>query len=135
NTIFIPMSSGVLVALNAADGKLVWKAEAGGNFSASPIAGERSVFVAQRNGEPDQKQVSGTLRALSKTTGVTLWMRTLPAALSGLAVDPVSLFGASPDGHVYAFDKRTGLVLWSNQYEEEFSAPPVVAGAHLYLGS
>gem|GEM_PF-4905533 len=49
HTVFIPMSSGVLVALNAADGKLVWKAEAGGNFSAAPIADERSVFVAQRS--------------------------------------------------------------------------------------
>ena len=136
HTVFIPMSSGVLVALNAADGKLVWRAEAGGNFSAAPIADERSVFVAQRSGEPDRKPVSGTLRALSKTTGVTLWMRTLPASVSaGLAVDPVSLFGAGSDGHVYAFDKRTGLVLWSNQYEEEFSAPPIVAGDHVYFGS
>lgn len=136
HTVFIPMSSGVLVALNAVDGKLVWKAEAGGNFSAAPIADERSVFVAQGYGDPDRKPVSGALRALSKTTGVTLWMRTLPVALSsGLAFDPVSLFGASPDGHVYAFDKRTGLVLWSNQYEEEFSAPPTVAGDHVYFGS
>jgi len=136
HTVFIPLSSGVLVALNASDGKLIWKAEAGGNFSAAPIADERSVFVAQRSGEPDRKQVSGSLRALSKTTGVTLWMRPLPAAVSGgLAVDPVSLFAASPDGHVYAFDKRTGLALWSNQYEEEFSAPPIVAGDHVYFGS
>jgi outer membrane protein assembly factor BamB len=136
HTVFIPMSSGVLVALNATDGKLLWKAEAGGSFSASPIADERSVFVAQRSGDPDRKPVSGTLCALSKTTGVTLWMGTLPTALSsGLAVDSVSLFGASPDGHVYAFDKRTGRVLWSNQYEEEFSAPPTVAGDHVYFGS
>ena len=136
HTVFIPLRSGVLVALNAADGKLVWKAEAGGNFSVSPIADERSVFVAQRSGDPNRKPISGTLRALSKITGVTLWMRTLPAALSsGLAVDPVSLFAAGPDGHVYAFDKRTGLVLWSNQYAEEFSAPPIVAGDHVYFGS
>jgi len=135
-TVFIPLSSGVLVALNASDGKLVWKAEAGGNFSAAPIADERSMFVAHRSGDPDRKPVSGTLRALSKTTGVTLWMRTFPAApLSGLAVDSISLFGASPDGHVYAFDKRTGQVLWSNQYGEEFSAPPTVAGEHVYFGS
>jgi len=136
HTVFIPMSSGVLVALNASDGRLVWKAEAGGNFSAAPIADERSVFVAQRSGDPNRKPVSGTLSALSKTTGVTLWMGTLPAALSsGLAVDSVSLFGASPDGHVYAFDKRTGRVLWSNQYGEEFSAPPAVAGDRVYFGS
>ena len=65
HTVFIPLSSGVLVALNAADGKLVWKAEAGGNFSAAPIADERSVFVAQRSGDPNRKPASGTLSPTS----------------------------------------------------------------------
>ena len=135
-TIFVPLSSGVLMALNAADGKLNWKAEAGGTFSTVPVADDRSVFIAQRYGEPSQEFKGGTLRALSKTTGVTLWMRTLPIAMTtGLAVDSVALFGASADGNIYAFDKRTGLVLWSTQYQEEFSAQPTVAGDHVYFGS
>ena len=135
-TVFVPLSSGVLMALNAIDGKLKWKAEAGGFFSTAPVVDDRSVFVAQQNGEPAQNLQGGTLRALSKTTGVTLWMRTLPVGFTpGLAVDAVALFGASADGNVYAFDKRTGLVLWSTQYQEEFSAQPLVAGEHVYFGS
>ena len=87
-------------------------------------------------GEPTKELQGGTLRALSKTTGVTLWMRTLPVAITaGLAVDGVALFGASADGNVYAFDKRTGLVLWSTQYPEVFSAQPMVSGEHVYFGS
>jgi outer membrane protein assembly factor BamB len=135
-TVFVPLSSGVLMALNASDGKLDWKAEAGGVFSTIPVVDDRSVFVAQRYGEPSKELPGGTLRGLSKTTGVTLWMRTLPVAITaGLAVDGIALFGASGDGNVYAFDKRTGLVLWSTQYQEEFSAQPAVSGDHVYFGS
>ena len=135
-TVFVPLSSGVLMALNASDGKLNWKAEAGGVFSTTPAVDDRSVFVAQRYGEPTQQLPRGTLSALSKTTGVTLWMSTVPIAItSGLAVDGSALFGASADGDVYAFDKRTGRVLWSTHYQEEMSAQPMVSGGHVYFGS
>src|SRR6266849_621810 len=107
-TVFAPLGSGVLVALNAIDGKLLWKAEAGGEFSASPAIDDRTVYAASRYAESDQKRVHGTLRALSKSTGVTLWMRTLPAPLlGGLVVAENAVFAGSIDGRVYAFDKHT----------------------------
>ncbi len=135
-TVFVPLSSGILMALNAADGKLKWRAEAGGAFSATPVADDRSVFAAQRTGEPTRQTNGGTLRALSKTTGVTLWTRVMPVAISaGLAVDSAALFAATGDGRVFAFDKRTGVTLWSNQYQETFIAQPTVAGGRVYFGS
>ena len=135
-TVFIPLSSGVLMALNASDGKLNWKSEIGGVFSTMPVVDDRSVFVAQRYGEGTQQLQGGTLQALSKTTGVTRWMRTLSAAITaGLTVDAAALFGASADGNVYAFDKHNGQVLWSTQYQEEFTAQPSVSGDHVYFGS
>ena len=135
-TLFVPLSGGVLVALNAADGKLRWRAETGGDFSASPAVDDRSVYAATRYTEAEGKLTHGTLRAISKTTGVTLWMRTLPAPLSGgLAVAGLGLFAAGTDGYVYAFDKQTGLVIWSNQYGEEFSGQPIVSSNSVYFGS
>ena len=136
HSIYVPLSGGVLVALNARDGKLRWKAEVGGDFSASPAVDERAVYAATRYTNEQAKQTHGTLRAISKTTGVTLWMRTLPAPLAGgLAVAGTGLFAASADGHAYAFDKQTGRALWSNEYGEEFSAQPIVAGNSVYVGS
>jgi len=138
NTVYLPLSGGILVALNAADGKLRWKAEAGGEFSAAPTADERGVYAATRYGDAtgNEAQIHGTLRALSKSTGVTLWMRTLPAPLAGsLVVGPTALFAGGVDGRVYAFDKRTGLTLWINQYSERFSSQPTLSGNLLYLGS
>jgi outer membrane protein assembly factor BamB len=136
STVFLPLGSGTLVALNAADGKLIWRAEAGGEFSAAPTTDERIVYAATQYSEPQQGNVHGTLRALSKTTGVTLWMRTLPAPLRGsLVAGAKALFAGSADGRVYAFNKQTGLTLWINQYTEAFSSEPSLAGQLVYLGS
>lgn len=136
-SVFFPLSNGVLLALNTADGKLQWRAEVGGDFSAALVADARSVYAATGYTTPEAKTVHGTLRALSKSTGLTLWMRTnLPAPISGsLVLDHVALFGGSVDGHVYSVNKQTGQVLWSNQYAEEFSGQPQVVGKRVYFGS
>jgi eukaryotic-like serine/threonine-protein kinase len=135
-TVFIPLAGGTLVALNVTDGKLMWRAEAGGELSASPAADDRSVYAATRYAEPEQGHVHGTLRALSKSTGVTLWMSTLPAPLGGsLVTGENGLFAGSADGRVYAFDKRTGLTLWINEYSGGFSSQPLVTDKMVYLGS
>jgi len=134
NLIYVPLAGGVLVSLSVADGKLSWKAETGGEFSAAPVVDERSVFAAGQFAEPDG-HVQGTLRALSKPTGVTLWMRTLPAPLKGsLVANDRALFAGSVDGRVYAFDKRTGLTLWITQFAEGFSSQPALSNEVAYFG-
>ena len=134
-SVFLPLVGGTLISLNARDGKLIWRAEAGGEFSAAPTIDERSVYAATRYSEPAQGQIHGTLRALSKTTGVTLWMRTVPGPLGGtLIAGENALFAGGADGRVYAFDKRTGLTLWINQYSEGFSSQPSLSGKLVYFG-
>src|SRR5436853_1192481 len=135
NLIYVPLAGGVLVSLNVADGKLSWKAETGGEFSAAPAIDERSVFAAGQFAEPEQGHIHGTLRAVSKPTGVTLWMRTLPAPLKGgLVVNDRALFAGSVDGRVYAFDKRTGLTLWITQFAEGFLSQPALSNDTVYFG-
>lgn len=136
NTIYIPLSDGTLVALNVSDGKLRWKAEAGGAFSAAPATDEHTLYVATEYPGVEKNTVRGTLRALSKDTGITLWMRTLQAPLRGsLAAGPTAVFAAADNGGVYAFDKRTGLTIWINQYGDQFNAQPTLNGERLYIGS
>ena len=107
--IYLPLADGTLVALNVSDGKLRWKTEAGGNFSASPAADENTLYVATEYPAGEKDAVRGTLRALSKDTGITLWMRTLQAPLRGsLAAGSGAVFAGAANGGVHAFDKRTG---------------------------
>lgn len=135
-TIYLPLSDGTLVALNASDGKLLWKSEAGGNFSAAPTADETTLYLATGYPTGDGSAVRGTLRALSKDTGITLWMRTLQAPLRGrLAAGPSAVFAGAANGVVNAFDKRTGATIWANSYGDEFDSQPMLDGDRLYIGS
>jgi outer membrane protein assembly factor BamB len=135
-TVYLPLTGGVLVALNVVDGQLRWKAEAGGDFSAAPTVDDHVVYVATQYPGVEKNTVRGTLRALSKDTGITLWMRTLQAPLRGsLAAGPNALFAGAANGSVYAFDKRTGLTVWVNQYADEFDGQPTLSGNRLYIGS
>ena len=135
-TIYLPLADGTLVALNASDGKLQWKTDAGGTFSASPAADETTLYVATEYPTGDGSAARGTLRALSKDTGITLWMRTLQAPLRGrLAAGPSAVFAGAANGVVNAFDKRTGMTIWANSYGDGFDSQPMLDGDRLYIGS
>lgn len=135
-SVFMPLSGGTLVALNLADGALRWRAETGGDFSAAPATDEHIVYVATQYPGTEKDSIRGTLRALSKETGITLWMRTLQAPLRGsLAAGPGALFAGAANGSVYAFDKRNGFTVWVNQYADQFDAQPMLSGNQLYIGT
>lgn len=138
--IYLPLSFGEIVSIKALDGQLAWRAEIGGDFSASPIADERGVYIASRTGETtNSKQVlrsTGAIRVLSRSTGITLWMRTLHFPLQGgLTSSATSLFGGSADGRIYAFNKATGEILWTVQHTSGFSSQPTLQNGRLYIGS
>lgn len=138
--IYLPLSAGEIVSLNAIDGQLIWRTEIGGDISASPIADERGVYIASKAGEttnPSQVlRSTGAIRALSQSTGITLWMRTLHFPIQGaLTASATRLFGGSADGRIYAFNKANGEILWTVQHTSSFSSQPSLHNGRLYIGS
>lgn len=135
--IYLPLSAGQIVALKAKDGQLLWRAEIGGELSASPVADENAIFVASETiVEANGQKPSGALRALGREGGVTQWLTPLVRPLRGaLAISHGKIFAGGSDGRAYAFDKRTGGVLWSIPFALVFSGQPVVNEGKVYLGS
>lgn len=134
--VYVPMADGTLVALDGRNGQLRWKSEAGGDFSAAPTVDERAVYVATEYESADKTATRGILRALSKETGITLWIRTLSAPLRGsLAVNGTSVFAGATNGSAYAFDKSNGRTVWVNQYSDRFDGQPALTGNRVYLGT
>ncbi|HEY9404839.1 MAG TPA: PQQ-binding-like beta-propeller repeat protein [Pyrinomonadaceae bacterium] len=138
--LYLPLTSGEIVSLDVSNGQLLWRTEIGGDFSASPIADERGVYLASRNGDPDNSgqilRSTGAIRALSQSTGITLWMRTLHFPIQGgLVSSATNIFGGSKDGRVYAFNKATGEILWIFQHASAFSSYPTLHNRRLYIGS
>ena len=102
-TVYLPLSGGTLIALNVTDGQLRWRAEAGGEFSAAPVVDDHVVYVATQYPGVEKDTIRGTLQALSKDTGITLWMRTLQS--------PVRQSGCRPSLFVCRSCKRRRLRL------------------------
>lgn len=137
--VYLPLAAGTLLSLRGEDGQMLWKEDTGGEFSASPLADERGVYVATEIAPPQTNlnvpRATGALRALSRRTGITLWMRTLQSPLRGaLASGQNLLFGAGADGRVYAVRKDRGEVVWMRQLTSAFASRPVLSDGRLYLG-
>lgn len=138
--VFVPLAAGRLVRLRAADGSIVWRTDLGGEVSAAPVADARAVYVASEIPFPadvavEYTRATGTIRALGRASGVTLWMRTLPAPLRGsLTSDGQRLYGAAADGHIYAFDKATGNISWVAEHRLRFDSQLVISSSRLYVG-
>lgn len=140
DSVYLPLATGALVALRASDGQLLWKSDMGGTFSAAPGADERGVYVATESAQAEDGQTfyraTGALYALSRKSGVTLWMHTLPRPIRGaLAASATNIFAGAADGRLYAIDKETGEIKWLAQYSAPFASQPVLSEGRLYVGS
>ena len=133
--VYLPLAGGTIVALKAKDGQFYWRTEIGGELSASPVADQNAIYVASETvGQPNAP--AGALRALGREGGVTQWMTPLVRPLRGaLTISGEKLFAGGSDGRAYAFDKRTGGVLWSIPFALAFSNQPVAKDGRVYLGS
>jgi outer membrane protein assembly factor BamB len=134
--IYMPLSNGSLVSVRLSDGGLIWKSDIGGALSASPAVDKRNVFVASES-LPTPKsvypQATGVLRALSRQSGLTSWMRTLPSPVRGaINLNAQSLFVTSSDGRIYALRKETGEIKWIKYNSSPFSAQNLLDGQTLY---
>jgi outer membrane protein assembly factor BamB len=136
--IYLPLAAGSLVSLRVTDGQLVWKTDIGGEITADPMADEQAVYLASQTvgGSHNASVSTGTVRALGREGGTTLWMRTLSMPLrGGFAGNKSTLFGGAADGRVYGFNKKTGEVTWLKEYSSPFSSEPALFDSLLCLGN
>ena len=126
---------GKLFALDAASGKLRWKARAEGNaffrgeFQSSPAVAEGMVYIGSRD---------GFLYAFDATNGERKWrfdhkggwVPTSPAVARGL------VFCGSSDGEfVNAVDAKTGVQKWRWDGKTRVFSSPAVVGDRVYVGT
>jgi outer membrane protein assembly factor BamB len=133
---YVPLGNGTIVSVRLADGGLVWKSEVGGILSASPAVDNRNVFVASESIPTPNSvypQATGVLRALSRQSGLTSWMRTLPSPVKGVInLNSQNLFVTSSDGRLYALRKETGEISWIKYNSSPFSILNLLDGETLY---
>jgi outer membrane protein assembly factor BamB len=133
---YMPLGDGSILSVRLSDGGLVWRSDIGGALSASPAVDDKNVFVASES-LPTPKsvypQATGVLRALSRQSGLTSWMRTLPSPVRGVInLNGQNLFVTSADGRLYALRKETGEIRWIKYNSSPFSSQNLLEGPTLY---
>jgi outer membrane protein assembly factor BamB len=125
-SVYVATSSGDLIAIDLASGKLRWKYTTGG------IIGESSPAVG--GGQVVFGDLGGTVHAVSATDGSKRWTFKTGGEVKSsptLAGDLVLI--GSYDTHLYALDSRTGKVRWKLQTDGPVHATAAVHGDIVYI--
>lgn len=130
-------SGGARVEALDANGKKLWATELGGEIASNLLAADGGLFLITTavNAESD-KSGSGTLRYLSKETGITGWTAKLPKAESySLGVGADSVIAVTSNGAIEAFDLKTGVRGWRRELAEGFVGEPRFNHVNVYVAS
>jgi outer membrane protein assembly factor BamB len=135
DNLYLALLPSTVASVGGDDGFLRWKSDVGGDISGSPVFDTQRVYImseSQGFGEGNKKTF-GIVRAISRTSGVTLWVKEFTRPLRrGLTAGTVSLFACLDDGRFYSIDKLTGESRWMVQFPHPLVANPVLEGEKLY---
>jgi outer membrane protein assembly factor BamB len=135
--IYLPLAAGAIISLDSSTGQLVWRTETGGELTAAPIADSRGVYVSSesKGAKEGPATSTGSLRAIARDSGVTLWLRPTAKPFQGaLAANNDTIFGGTSDGKVFAVRKSDGEIRWERQVEAPLASRLTLVGARLYIG-
>ena len=114
-------------ALDANNGKVLWRKDIGSLNASSPAFHNGRVFFV--NLQP------GRATALNANNGHVLWHRDLPGrSESSPAVEDGKVILGCENGDVFAFDERNGKVLWERHLPGAVKGGVAIAGGVIYAG-
>lgn len=131
--VIVPLLDGKVVALQPDEGNLLWSVDLGGDVSTAPLINANVIYVATSRNGTDQE---GVLRALDRSTGLTVWVREFSRPIvSGMLLADGKLLAGSADGALYALNPESGATVWSFATRGAVRGHIAVWGAMLLVGS
>lgn len=133
---FVGFAGGKLVAINSADGKVVWEASVAlpkgtteieriADVTSLPVAEGRYVYASAYNGRTV---------GIERTSGRVLWNRDI-ASYVGMAADGSTIYITQSNGAVYSLDYSSGKSFWRQgglQWRQ--TTAPIAVGRYALLG-
>jgi outer membrane protein assembly factor BamB len=133
--LFFGTNHGLVLAVDAASGRIAWHRQFAGCIAASPAVGNGIVYIGFMNPPPCSGSAPSFLAALDARNGRTLWrFRAGVIETSPLLAGGRVYFG-SWDHRVYALDRRTGQLEWSFSTGDRVKGGVALAGRTVYAGS
>ena len=120
--VFVPLAAGGLVAVDAQNGQVVWRADV--TTAARPAVADDHVYVV----------AADTLQALDTASGRAVWRVPLAAPVSAPVVAHAGwVIVALETGEVFALRGADGTEVWRERQAAAVVASPAINGDRLYL--
>ncbi|HJZ68019.1 MAG TPA: PQQ-binding-like beta-propeller repeat protein [Blastocatellia bacterium] len=134
--IYLPLEGGRVICLDRETGTLLWTSEPGGIITSPVTVGDNSVYIATRKTADDGSEVGGSLRAVDKATGLTVWVKDYSRPfVAPLELAANRIYGGSADGSFYALASENGEVIWKVETQDVVHGRTLVASHAVYFGS
>jgi outer membrane protein assembly factor BamB len=133
--LFLGTNHGLVLALAAKTGRIVWHRQFAGCVAASPAVGDGVVYLGFMDPPPCRGTAPSFLSALDARTGRTIWrfragvIETPPLLVGG------RVYFGSWDHRVYAVDARTGRLDWSFATGDRVKGGVAFARRTIFAGS
>ena len=133
--LFVGTNHGLVLSVDAATGRVIWKRRFSGCVAASPSVGNGIAYLGFMNPPPCDGTAPSFLAALNERSGRTLWrfragVIEAPPLLAGGRV----YFG-SWDHRIYAVDARSGRLVWRFTAGDRVKAGVAFAGGTIFAAS
>ena len=133
--LFAGTNHGLVFAVQASTGRIVWHRRFSGCVASSPAVGSGVVYLGFMDPPPCRGTAPSFLAALDARTGRTLWrFRAGVVETPPLLVEGRVYFG-SWDNRVYALDARSGRLDWSFATGGRIKGGIAFAGRTVFAGS
>ncbi len=127
-TVYVASSTGLVEAINSSTLQPVWTSNlavpASGGMTIDPAHG--ALYVGEN---------SGAVVSLSLSTGVTLWSKSLPSAISGKSMNYGGYLYVVTGSSLYSLNVKTGVIRWSYAAPSAITAGPVLYGSQIVVGT
>jgi outer membrane protein assembly factor BamB len=126
-TVYVADDNGVIYALNARDGHLIWADHTHSQIDSKPCLVGRELFVGND---------AGDFYAINTSNGKKLWVTKFAGGIdsSPAVVNGVAYFGDGYD-YVDAVSTADGHTVWRYQTAQTVQSSPVIYAGVVYIGS
>jgi outer membrane protein assembly factor BamB len=124
--VYVGSDGGYVQARRVRDGSLVWSRRFSKGVTSSPLIAEGRVYLGSRN---------GTFAALNAKTGSIVWKRAVWSVWDGAAYRNDTIYVASDQSRVWAFDADTGAQRWVRDVRGRARGTPAVTDGRVFVGT
>ena len=133
--LFFGTNHGLVLAVQAASGRIAWHRQFAGCIASSPAVGNGVVYIGFMDPPPCSNSAPSFLAALDARDGRMLWRFRAGVIESSPLLAGGRVYFGSWDHHVYALDARTGRLEWSFATGDRVKGGVALAGGTIYAGS